>query len=1575
MLLVALAGSASGWWTRPAVAQLCGGTRVAGCGFDPCKTPAQPVPQSLWGTLKPADTAPYSDGRDLTSFNEFVSRYDSNPFFFSIDIQQGYAFTAMDYGVKVWDVRSGGSPAFLGYMDWHSFLFWPQGQELKTPLQDISLPAGNISIGAVAGQAGIGTAIVDFSSLSRPRVVYQDSRGDATAVYAVNLGGTNYAFAAASAGTPSLHVYNMDAAARLSVPCNEVNGGCGGVHVGTIGTRAPQYVAGVDHFVAVSSGSSTGVDVWDVTNPAAPTLKLTTLNNFAVYGIAMWDGGGRTYLAARTGPIFSNPSAPLALQILDVSCLAGICGSAPVVGTYLDTSGAAGAQSYFLTMSTSNGTPFLYLGSDQYCGGIALPQREWLLDVSNPSAPTDITPPSTQAGGYWGWYYQDNNPTGFNLIMPRKGKFWGSYFYRVAQTLFDVHQRAGAVAPTAAFTWNPLTVYLGQAINFTDQSFGQPSQWSWSFAPDGNPATSAQQNPANVTFPTIGPKSVSLTAKNTSGQNQVTQTVNVLDPHPQVASVSVSPQAPLQCQPVTLTANNVLGQPPLSWTWAITNGGNPAPGGSSAAANSFTWDTKANAAQPGSYVGKVTVNNATNSPASAQASFTLGSLPSLPLSFAPTNDSFTNATVQFHVSAAGATEWNWNFGDGSGFTGWSTDPVNGPNPSHTYAATGTYNVQVMVRNCVNLTGVTSSSIQVQITQVSPLVASFTPQCLFGFCAFVVNSPVFFTDNSQGALFWEYDWNGTGTFSDTCNTAPVTSHTYTVAGTYSPALRIRRGSSNCNSANETKSYTAPPITVSANTSPPSISVFGPSSGTPNTSYTFSATSANCTPSATWSWTANGATISGSSTDASITLSWASAGTYSVTAFNSGCGVSGNAGIFISTGTTGGGTLKSSFTYSPQAPAAGQAVNFDGSSSTGSPTAYNWDFGDGVTIQGATSAGASHVFSQAGTYQVKLDVVAPGSGTNCFGGNCVAESIQAITVTGQSGPPPPPLNPEFTSPACVNNFGIVTCAASTGQAVAMTAQETNAAASFAWDFGDGTTGTGSAVTHTWPQPQSYTVSLTVSATGSTTAQKTHVFQITGAPPPPPPSSQSVVLPWVALTRGALVQSCDLYLHNPSLSPLPVTLTFYKRGLAQNPPPQATATIQPGATMFAPNVVSSVFQRDNISGFMTVTVKSTDPLPIMTSFNTVVRGDGGQFGQTVPGITPGAAASASRASSASQTSTFQDLVGLNDNSSQLAYFGVSNPSSTTATYHVRLFDSAGNKIGESNGDLQVAPFGQRQFQQEDVHNLFGFTGASDYRVEIENKSAAVIIPYGENVRLGSGDPSFLTPGSSSAATQYVIGAFSNTGTWQSDVVLANTSSQPMTIALTFTHVGVFSSPTPPVALTLNPGQTERLSNAIAGEWNLNNVVGIITISSTGAAGIYPVVQAETYNIANPANRFGQSMRALADTDAAATGQTDYLVGLRQDADHLTTYWVFNPSPTSASVDLVYRNLDGTVLGTLSNVGVPAGRARQFLPSAHPLPAAGATNGFTVQVVVKSGKAIAAAQVLTLSTGDPAYILGMAH
>jgi hypothetical protein len=515
-------------------------------------------------------------------------------------------------------------------------------------------------------------------------------------------------------------------------------------------------------------------------------------------------------------------------------------------------------------------------------------------------------------------------------------------------------------------------------------------------------------------------------------------------------------------------------------------------------------------------------------------------------------------------------------------------------------------------------------------------------------------------------------------------------------------------------------------------------------------------------------------------------------------------------------------------------------------------------------------------------------------------------------------------------------------------------------------------GKTVTFTFPEEGTFAVTLQVSKQGTFVGPGCNFGFCSAdvtknvAVGPPAPSSKAVVLPWIAQTSGALVQSSDLYLHNNGTTPMNVTFEFRKKGLPEANPPLAQRTIQPGATFYSADALKELFNKENTSGFIKVTVDSGDAIPVITSFNTTLE-NGQEFGQTVGGkpLSAGAAI----------TTPTQHLVGLIDNNERLAYFGVSNPTDQPATYRLRFFDSDGVEIGTPSGDVTVSRFGQQQFQSKQIHDDFDITGEQDFRVEIETKLGGPIVPYASNLRLSSADPSFILAGASRAAKVYLIGALStpglNNSIWQTDALLANVSDQPLTADLIFTGTGLNSVSTAPLHVTLTPGSTERLENVIGSQLGINNAVGVVTIVTT-SGGAFPVVQGESYENSNPAKRFGQTMMAVSEADAAGAGHSQYLTGLRQDAKNRTTFWVFNPGSETGEYEVIYRDLAGNQIGTVPAFRLGAGKLRQFSPGAHPLPAAGVTNGFNVEIKARSGKVLGAAQVVNNLTNDPAYIQG---
>jgi len=145
---------------------------------------------------------------------------------------------------------------------------------------------------------------------------------------------------------------------------------------------------------------------------------------------------------------------------------------------------------------------------------------------------------------------------------------------------------------------------------------------------------------------------------------------------------------------------------------------------------------------------------------------------------------------------------------------------------------------------------------------------------------------------------------------------------------------------------------------------------------------------------------------------------------------------------------------SFTYTPGAPVALEAVLFNASGSTDSDGAiesYTWDFGDNTTGTGMTP---SHTYSDDGTYEVVLTV------TDDAG---ASDSLQH-NVTVSNVPP-------------VAGFNYTTIDRAIGVEDNSTDPD-GSIVNWTWDFGDGTVQYGQQPpTHSYSQVGSYTVTLTV------------------------------------------------------------------------------------------------------------------------------------------------------------------------------------------------------------------------------------------------------------------------------------------------------------------------------------------------------------------------------------------------------------------------------------------------------------------------------------------------------------------
>jgi PKD repeat protein len=352
----------------------------------------------------------------------------------------------------------------------------------------------------------------------------------------------------------------------------------------------------------------------------------------------------------------------------------------------------------------------------------------------------------------------------------------------------------------------------------------------------------------------------------------------------------------------------------------------------------------------------------------------------------------------------------WNFGD----NGTST----AQNPSHTYAAAGTYTVTLTVTDADGLSATSTTTVTVTAASIPPSVTSVSP----------ANAATNIAPNTSVTL----------TFNEALDPTTVNGNTVQLLNASGTAITA---SVSYNSANFTVVLT--PVNTLATNSTYSVLVHGGTSGAvikdpagDNMASNFSSTFTTDAPAPVANAGSNQSGPEGSTIQFSGSVSGGAAPlTYSWT-FGDGGTASGtlspthvyqDAGTYTATLTvtdSQGLSSKSSDTITisditptahvggPYSGAPGATISFTGSATDGpADTAagfqYAWSFGDGGT---STAQNPSHTYSAAGTYNVSLTV------TNADG------LTSSATTTAVVGSTPPVTSATITtSYLTIPNFG--------------------------------------------------------------------------------------------------------------------------------------------------------------------------------------------------------------------------------------------------------------------------------------------------------------------------------------------------------------------------------------------------------------------------------------------------------------------------------------------------------------------------------------------------------------------------
>ena len=318
--------------------------------------------------------------------------------------------------------------------------------------------------------------------------------------------------------------------------------------------------------------------------------------------------------------------------------------------------------------------------------------------------------------------------------------------------------------PIANFNFSTPTGCVSHTVNFTDLSTpgdAPINSWSWSFG-DGSPVSNLP-NPTH-TYSNPGIFTVSLTVADGNGCND-TKTITGL------VQVSTGPTAAFSASgptsdcnpPLTVNfVNNSTGIGNLTYWWDLGT----------------TTSTQANPSNTYTQTGTYDITLAVTDPYGCTDTLTLPNyvaLTNVMADFTLQSDTlcpYEQFTIQNNT--VGATNYIWDFGDGSG---WVSDP----NPTHFYTTPGTYVITLIAQSGPGCTGT-----YVDTVVVEEVFANFTSTPHYS-----CDPPevVQYTDSSSAnVVAWEWHF-GNPTNQPALSFQQNPSHLYASMGVYDDTLIV------------------------------------------------------------------------------------------------------------------------------------------------------------------------------------------------------------------------------------------------------------------------------------------------------------------------------------------------------------------------------------------------------------------------------------------------------------------------------------------------------------------------------------------------------------------------------------------------------------------------------------------------------------------------------------------------------------------------------------------------------------------------------------------------------------------
>ncbi len=628
--------------------------------------------------------------------------------------------------------------------------------------------------------------------------------------------------------------------------------------------------------------------------------------------------------------------------------------------------------------------------------------------------------------------------------------------------------------PTAVMTAIPEAGHAPLDVIFdatsSNDSDGTISSYSWDFG-DGQAGTGIN---ATNTYAAAGSYIAELTVTDDDGDTD-SATFTVIVDVPNIAPIADIVATPSSgVVPLTVnfdaSASSDSDGTITSYAWDYGDGQN---GTGQTSNHDYTL--------VGSYTVSLTVTDDDGDTGSVTSNITVSEPPNSPPTAVMTAmPEAGHAPLDVIFDAVGSSDsdgsisgYSWDFGDGnSGF---------GVTTIHTYPVSGSYVAMLTVTDNDGDTNSALFEIVVDVQNIPPS-AVFSTNVTAGELPLVVGFNGASSTDSDGTITsysWDFGEGGNGTGLNT-------SHTYTSAGSFNAVLTVIDDDGASSTANLTITVTTP-----LNAQPIAEFELHPSSGT---------APLNILANAGWSkdldgdeleyeWLIDGVLVAGNLVSSAIEgpqiLSWTlDVGTYDIT-LNISDKREGNPKTdSITKSIQVNAKPFADFIASPLSGASPLAVDFDASasaSSIGYIDQYIWDFGDGTAGEGVA---VSHTYDAPGQHEATLRIVDDNGG--------VANTTKIIEVSTSANPVAnflaTPNSGELGSFGFIAFFNATGSSASEGEI-----------SSYEWDFGDGSIGSGSTITHFYTTSGTFVATLTITDKSGKTDTISKPIEVTGVSSP--------------------------------------------------------------------------------------------------------------------------------------------------------------------------------------------------------------------------------------------------------------------------------------------------------------------------------------------------------------------------------------------------------------------------------------------------------------------------------------------